>query len=372
MPSGASIPGPNRPPVLRMDRTRLLRALASQRAYCERRSPLYASVLRELEADAERSPAWLGRLEDAWRRRRFAVDWEAAHLLLAGMHYAALADEAHELASIYPSCGGRGAAPRGAARAFLARAPGEFWERLRDGLVQTNEVGRSVAWMVAAAAAFGPRRLPFHLVELGTSAGLNLVGDHLPQACRFIAEDGAAPPAGWNRRHPILTRAGLDLRPRRIAEGHDRLWLKACVWADDLPRLERLELAMEVFLAMQGETRLERCSFADAPDWLLAHLQPRLGEGLLVFNSIGTVYLGDAEYEHLRRGMARALAPWRERALWVEYERARDAPDGPLELALHRAAAGALRTEVIARGPPRPDRLQLRAGEPIRREPLLR
>ena len=363
MPSGASTLQANRPNVLRMDRGRLLSALASQRAYCERRAPLYAAVLRELEADAARAPAWLERLEDAWRERRFAVGWEAAHLLLAAMHYAALAGEADELAAVYPSCGGRGGEPRGAARAFLARAPATFWARLRDALVQTNEVGRSVAWMVAAARVFGARRMPFHLVELGASAGLNLVGDHLPQACRFVAAPGAAAPAGWNRRHPILARAGLDLRPRRVAERHDRLWLKACVWAEDLPRLERLELAIEVFLGKAHEIRLERCSFADSPDWLREHLQPNRAAGLLVFNSIGTVYLGDGDYETLQQGMARALAPWQDRAVWVEYERARETPDGPLELALHRPAGGGLRTEVIASGPPRPDCLHLHTGE---------
>ncbi|MGQ0544169.1 MAG: DUF2332 family protein [Betaproteobacteria bacterium] len=351
-----------------MDRSRIVRALAGQAAYCEGRSPLYAAVLRELEADAARSPAWLARLEDAWGARCFAVDWEAAHLLLAGMHYAALAGEAGELAALYPSCGAAAGEPRGAARAFLARAPQAFWARLSGAMVQTNEVGRSVAWMVAAAAAFGARRVPFHLVEMGCSAGLNLAGDRLPQACRFSGE----PPAGWNRRQPILTRAGLDVHPLRVAEREDRLWLKACVWADDLPRLERLELAIEIFLGMELPIPLEACSFADAPDWLLAHRPARAGEGLLVFNSIGTVYLADEEYARLRRGMARALAPWQERGVWVEYERARERPEGPLELALHRAGAGDLRSEVIASGPPRPDRLTLHAERSLRGGPLAR
>jgi hypothetical protein len=226
-------------------------------------------------------------------------------------------------------------------------------------MVQTNEVGRSVAWMVAGAAAFGARRLPFHLVELGASAGLNLVGDQLPQACRFIGADGVLPPRGWNRRHPILSRAGLDLHPRRVAQPDDRLWLKACVWADDLARLERLELAMEVFLGLSGEIDLQSCTFADAPEWLLEHRQAKPGEGLLVFNSIGTVYLGDADYAALCRGMARALAPWQARGVWVEYERPRSAPGRPLELALRRPAAGALRSEVLASGSPRADCLRL-------------
>ncbi|MGH8667943.1 MAG: DUF2332 family protein, partial [Burkholderiales bacterium] len=100
-----------------MDRIRLRQALARQRAYCEGRSTFYAGVLRELEADAR--GAWLGHAARAWRERRFAVDWEAAHLLLACLHWWALRGTSAELAALYPSCGGTGGEPRGAVRTFL-------------------------------------------------------------------------------------------------------------------------------------------------------------------------------------------------------------------------------------------------------------
>lgn len=356
-----------------MDCRSLVHELARQRTYCEERSPLYAAVLRELEADAATGPAWLGLIGEAWRGRSFALGWEMALLFLAGLHFSALAGEAGELAAVYPSCGGSGGAPRGAAKAFLRRAPPGFWQRLRAGKVQTNEVDRSVAWMLAAAAAFRGRNLPFHLVELGASAGLNLVGDHLPHACSFISESGdpAEPPAGWDGEHQILTRTGLDLLPRRIAYVGDRLWLKACVWADDLPRLERLDRATEIFLRLEGRAlgpQLERCSFAEAPDWLERMRRPGASEGLLVFNSIATIYLGEEDYRELQRGMARALAPWGDRALWVEYERARGAKEGPLELTIHRAVKGELhtaelRTRVVASAP-RPTALRFREATP--------
>lgn len=336
-----------------MDRIRLRQALADQRAYCEQRSPFYAAVLRELHADAR--GAWLEAAEHAWRGRRFAVDWEAAHLLLACLHFWVLRGASSELAALYPSCGGSGAEPRGAVTRFLDRAPAQFWQRLQLGTVQTNEVGRSVAWMLAAAAAFGSRGMPFHLVELGASAGLNLVGDHLPQACSFTG--GGAGPEGWNRAHPVISRTGLDLHPRRLRDAHDRLWLKACVWADDLPRLARLDQATDAFLRMEGTPggpRLERCAFADAPAWLHANRRARPQQGLLVFNSIATVYLDEADYGALRRGMAGVLAPWQERGLWVEYERGRRTPDGPLELRVHRIVDGRLQSRVLATGAPRP------------------
>jgi len=339
-----------------MDRPRLVQALAGQRGYCESRSPLYAAVLAGLQTDAEASAPWLDAAQGAWRGRSFAVDWEAAHLLLAGMHYWALKGEAPELAAVYPSCGGAGDDAAGAARAFLARAPDEFWQHLATAHVQTNEVGRSVPWMLAAAAAFGARALPFNLVELGASAGLNLVGDWLEHRCHFTAGNGvpATPPAGWNRRpHRVLARAGLDLEPRRLADPHDRLWLKACVWTDDLARLGRLEEAIKAFLKRERTIRLEQCAFEEAPAWLSAHCPPRERQGLLVFNSIATVYLDDAAYARLQAGMAQALAPWGDRGFWAEYERPRGG-DGPLELRIHRPAGGALRTRVLASGAPRP------------------
>lgn len=353
--------------ALRIDRLRLRRELEAQRAHCIGRSPFYVAVLGELVDDLAESAPWAEALEDAWRDRRFAVGWEAAHLLLACLHHAALSGEAPELAAVYPSCGGTGV-PGGAPSAYLRRAPPAFWRRIAGNFVQTNEVDRSVPWLLVAAAAFRSRGMPFHFVEMGSSAGLNLVGDHLPHACRFVRSDraDASPPAGWDARpHVIMSRTGLDIRPRRLADAEDRLWLKACVWADDRARLERLDAAVETFLRLEPRAdgpRLECCTFSDSPKWLLDNRPAQPGEGLLVFNSIGTIYLPDDEYAALQEGMAKALAPWSGRALWVEYERARGAADGPLELRVHRSMSGELESAVLGAGPPRPSEMALRDG----------
>jgi hypothetical protein len=351
---------------LRIERRRLLRELASQRAHCQQRSAFYVAVLAEIETDAADSPAWLDRVEHAWRDREFAVGWEAAHLLLANLHYAALSGESPALASVYPSCGGSGR-PAGEVAAFLREAPPAFWARLADHFVQTNEVDRSVPWLLVAAAAFGARSLPFHFVEMGSSAGLNLVGDHLAHECEFVGGDGVPrePPPGWDRRpQAIRSRTGLDIRPRDLRNAGDRLWLKACVWADHLDRLARLDEAVAVFLALQGTPgapRLAECDFEHSPGWLLENRPARPDEGLLVFNSIGTIYLSAADYAGLRAGMAEALAPWGDRGFWVEYERARSST-GPLQLAVHRVIDGKLRTRVLGSGEPRPRRMSLEDG----------
>ena len=348
-----------------VDRFRLLEELRKQRAYCAGRSPLYVAVLAGLEADVRYGAPWLEALERAWQDRRFAVGWEAVHLLLASMHFWALKGAGEELAAVYPSCGGRGGEPGSAARAFLNRAPPEFWVHVGRAMVQTNEIDRSVAWLIAAAAAFGRRNLPFHLVELGASAGLNLIGDCLPHACRFTSGEGgsAVAPPGWDSRpHRVLTRTGLDIHPRRLTDPDDRLWLKACVWADKVPQLERLEHAIATYLRLEqagGGPVLERRTFEEAPDWLQKQRPARPGEGVLVFNSIATVYLAHAEYGALRRGMRDALAPWEGRALWVEFERARGTPAGPLNLSAHRVVDGALQTRVLATGEARPEEMRL-------------
>ena len=108
-----------------------------------------------------------------------------------------------------------------------------------------------------------------------------------------------------------------------------------------------------------GGPRLEQCSFAEAPAWLLRHRPADAGNGLLVFNAIGTVYLNEPDYRRLARGMTRVLASWQGRAVWVEYERPRDEPDGALEVKVHRAVDGRLQTCVLARGAPRPVELRV-------------
>jgi hypothetical protein len=353
---------------MKMDRSRIVKALGGQRAHCAPRSPFYASVLAELEQDAATGAYWVVLAEEAWKNRSFAVAWEAAHLLLAGLHYLVLKGEAPELAAIYPSVGGSGAAPNGRVRDFMAKAPPSLWNKLRDARVQTNEVDRSVPWMLVAAAAFRSRGIPFHFVEIGASAGLNLIGDHVPHDCRFLGKDDQPvdPPVAWNGMpHAAVSRDGLDLFPRHLSNPEDRLWLKACVWAEDTARLARLDRAVDAFLKLEGVEggpRLTRCPFSQAPVWIMENLTPRAGEGLLVFNSIATVYLGHEEYWALQDGMARALQPWKDRGFWVEYERPRGAENSPLEIKVHRAVDGRLQTRVLGSGGPRPDLITLRSG----------
>ena len=79
---------------------------------------------------------------------------------------------------------------------------------------------------------------------------------------------------------------------------------------------------------------------------------------------LAVLRLDDEAYGSLRSGMARALKPWGERALWVEYERPRASANGALELRAHRVIEGELKTRVLASGAPRPTLLRLHEETP--------
>jgi hypothetical protein len=349
-----------------MDRKTLVKELGTQSLYCEGRSRLYSRVLRALEEDAAGAPRWPDAAVRAWKGRRFAVGWEAPHLLLACMHYWALTGGAPELAAAFPSCGGDAEDPGGAAVAFLNQAPSAFWRKLRTAYVQTNEVDRAVAWMLVAAAAFGARGIPFHLVELGASAGLTLIGDRLAHDC--LLSDGSDFPAfasqSWNGPYATASRIGLDRKPLRLSDSRARQWLRACVWADDRARLARLDRAISAFRSLEKGgfgPRMERCAFEEMPRWIGENIAPQADTGLLVFNSIATVYLDDAAYRLLQGEMARTLGRWGGRAFWVEFERPRGA-DGAMELRVHRADGRGLQTRTLGESQPRPTEFKLNGG----------
>ena len=144
---------------------------------------------------------------------------------------------------------------------------------------QTNEVGRCSSLLpglchVAAAYAW---REPLSLLDLGTSAGLNLLFDDYRYTYR-AAEGGTVRTAGAagsavalectvrddltklpELRLPVMAeRVGLDLAPVNPLSDDEALWLLACLWPDNLARFERLRAALANVRAAEHPPRLER------------------------------------------------------------------------------------------------------------------
>jgi hypothetical protein len=170
--------------------------------------------------------------------------WDRPLQLLGGLHYLALSEGADPWSDPVPVLQER--------REWLRR----FLQRQR---VQTNEVQRS--WILLPCFLEIVRRTgseTLDLIELGSSAGLNLVWDRYG----YRYEEGAwgASTAGLTlsgeerRRVPrellgfeptVRHRRGIDLSPLDVTRPDHALLLKSFVWADQRERLDRLDRAIE-------------------------------------------------------------------------------------------------------------------------------
>ncbi len=349
---------------------RLIQDLERQRAYCEKRSPLCAALLSALAGDLRGpEPAWFDGLSSAWGSRPVTTPYEIPLLILAALHYRALKEGDPELRPLFPTCGGApggDAGPRVLAR--LRELPPEFWAGVASSRLQTNEVARSIGWMLVASAGLVSRETPFHLVDLGTSGGLNLIGDYRARDCRLELADGSpaeTPPRFGDAPYPVLSRIGLDAAPRRLEDEADRLWLKACIWPDDAARHARFDEAAALFVRLARERtgpRLFPRDFKDMPAFIAENVKPREDEGLLVYSSQATDFLDDGAYAGLAAGLAKALAPWGDRAFWVELELPRDKSSEFHQLRAHRVKDGRLVSATLATTAAHPSNVRLKGG----------
>ncbi len=195
-------------------------------------------------------------------------------LLLAAVHDAVLAGGDHPLADWYPSVreaprpvGAPGSAddPWPAFR-DLALSSARVAEDVATRSTQTNEVNRCGALLPAFATiadAVGRRAgdgRPLALVELGTSAGLNLLLDRYSYDYggdgRLDPTDGPSPVVVRTERHgptpipvpavfpAVGSRLGLDVRPIDVTDPSAARWLVACLWPEQAERLDRVRAAI--------------------------------------------------------------------------------------------------------------------------------
>ena len=212
-------------------------------------SPLYAKLASWVATDTE-----LLELAEACRDGQPAPNmlFAAAQLLL-GRH------QNEELAAYYPSMGGARPADDGAAPAFhefCVRHRDEIVPILRERMVQTNEVRRSALLLPAFADIATEAGSPLSLVEIGPSAGLNLLfdryaydyGDGLRagagSAVVLECESRGAPPPLVLPR--VASRAGIDINPLDVTSPGDVEWLRALVWPEHDDRRALLDAAINV------------------------------------------------------------------------------------------------------------------------------
>jgi hypothetical protein len=174
--------------------------------------------------------------------------------------------------------------------------------------VQTNEVQRSWALLPALLSLADGR--PFDLLELGPSAGLNLVWDRYAYRyspgrwgdgeLELAGDDRTPPPARLlGLRVEVLRRRGIDRNPVDVTTAEGALLLQSFVWPDQTARLERLRAAIGV--VRQGPPELIRGDYVHDLPQLLRDRVP--GAQLVVYETASTQYLDRDQRAALHEAM---------------------------------------------------------------------
>lgn len=177
--------------------------------------------------------------------------------------------------------------------------------------MQTNEVQR--AWGLLPGFLSLADGRPFDLLELGPSAGLNLVWDRYRyryatgswgDGTLELAGDDRTPPPGvlLQRSVSIARRRGIDLNPVDATTEHGARLLQAFVWADQATRLERLRRAIETLRADPPE--LMRGDYVESLPGLLR--DRREGTQLVVFQTASTMYVERGGMDRVRAALEEA------------------------------------------------------------------
>lgn len=222
---------------------------------CRGYSPLYDRICRTVAEDAE----VLDLVSEAPPQGHQPL------LLLAAVHYLLLGGLDHPLAAVYAA----GDDPGGADTVVADADPGRLFVDVclqeRDDIldllatrrVNTNEVGRSAVIGPALTLVAERHGAPLGHVDVGCSAGLNLLGDRYrldygPRGATGPADAavelhcdvvGGQPPIAPTLP-PVAARVGLDLAPADVHDDHQFRWQLACVWPDT-GRLARTRRALE-------------------------------------------------------------------------------------------------------------------------------
>jgi hypothetical protein len=221
------------------------------------------------------------------------------NLFLAAVHFLLLRGVQHPLAAFYPSLSpvaSPSADPYPSFRAFCLEHRAAILGLISTRLVQTNEVRRCGCLLPAFALVSSRYRgRPLALVEIGASAGLNLLWDRygydygegrrygdprLPVQIACVLQGNRRPPLP--AALPTMgTCLGIDLHPIDVCDPDAALWLRALVWPDERGRTELLQAALKI--AQQDPPKLIAGNALDQLPEVLATIPD--DESLCVFHT---------------------------------------------------------------------------------------
>ena len=169
------------------------------------------------------------------------------NMLFAAVQFL-LADRSEDsLAAFYPGISGGPAPttdPAGAFVDFCGRQSDAIIALVQQRMVQTNEVRRSACLLPAFSEVARATSAPLALIEIGPSAGLNLLFDHYQYSYDGVHfGPGSSPvvldselrgaPLQLPTRMPVVaSRMGIDLNPLDLRNDDDLRWLQALIWPE--------------------------------------------------------------------------------------------------------------------------------------------
>jgi hypothetical protein len=274
-------------------------------------SPVYGRLAGKLADDVGPARAIIG--DD--------VSWDIGLRLFGAVHH-------HVLLGIAPD------ALSGSWDDFtgaLAAHPRSLRRFVEEQRVQTNETQRCVALVPAFLTLARETGLPLDLVELGPSAGLNLVFDRYRYTyaegtfgdtearLSFAANERGHVPAELLRAPlEIRDRRGIDLAPIDVTTAEGSVLLHSFLWPGLTERAARLDAAIETLLESPSRPELLRGDYVDLLPGLLAR---RSDDALtVVFQTASTGYLEPDRYDLLRASLDEAGGDRRPLA-WVSSRR---------------------------------------------------
>lgn len=172
------------------------------------------------------------------------------NLFIGAVHYLLLQGTDHELQKYYPSIGDDRKEDRrlfSTFKDFCLANVNEIKFLLKNKLVQTNEVRRCAYLYPLFCYVYKQSNKPLSLIEIGTSAGLQLMWDHYSYS--YNKKDlygnkgshvhltskvrrGRLPYHLLSLTPPVNDRIGIDLHVSDLSDEEEYLWLKALIWPE--------------------------------------------------------------------------------------------------------------------------------------------
>lgn len=287
-------------------------AFERQALYCDANdAPITARLCRGVAAI----------LDDSTETGRRVLGWPGAPVadalalrVVGGIHALWRRGAASALDGLFTGDGTDAARIAAALRAILAAHDAEIADWLA-GPPQTNEPGRSAGLMAGLLVLSERFGLPVALLEIGSSAGLNLLIDRYrfdlggvttgpPASPVLIRPDwrGPPPPAGDVLFDSVR---GVDIQPVDPTSIAAEQRLLAYIWADHALRFQRVAAA----IAMIRERPVDLAQ-GDAADWVETQLALPQAPGTMrvLMHSIVWQYLPAEGQARIEAAMAEAGA----------------------------------------------------------------